>query len=238
MTDESELAIRRLRQYKHPITENLDPEVSASIPAYRSAGVVLPLFIANDGQLRVLLTVRASRLSSHGGDTALPGGRFELGDQSIEETARREAMEEIGLPKDSKQVSRLCIMETFLSANELAVTPIVVLTTQNIIQRLVPNESEVAQLFTVPLKAFLYHKPPLSLEKAMQVSPIDQRRAQILPGRRRDEPNSVPGADASESHWHTVYQVSWLGEQLKRHTFWDQRNPIRGLTRFVVLFLI
>ena len=67
----------------------LDPAVAAQIPAFRSAGVALPLFVGHNGRLYVLLTRRSKKLSSHGGDTALPGGRFELTDKTIEHTAVR-----------------------------------------------------------------------------------------------------------------------------------------------------
>jgi 8-oxo-dGTP pyrophosphatase MutT (NUDIX family) len=34
-------------------------------------------------------------MRSYAGDTALPGGKYEPGDRSLEETARREAFEEV-----------------------------------------------------------------------------------------------------------------------------------------------
>ena len=48
-------------------------------------------------------------------------------DADLEATARREAWEEIGLPVDHAKAMKICELQPFLSANELVVTPIVVL---------------------------------------------------------------------------------------------------------------
>jgi coenzyme A diphosphatase NUDT7 len=83
---------------------------------------------------------RASTLRSYAGDTSLPGGKYEPDDRTLEETARREAFEEvkykvssfphilntisqIGLPPDPQKVPLLCILEPFLAGNHLIVTP-------------------------------------------------------------------------------------------------------------------
>jgi 8-oxo-dGTP pyrophosphatase MutT (NUDIX family) len=50
--------------------------------------------------LRVLLTRRRAQLRSHAGEIAFPGGRRDAGDASLQETALREAEEEIGLARD------------------------------------------------------------------------------------------------------------------------------------------
>ena len=63
----------------------------AAVPAYRRAAVLLGLFAGRNGELYVILSKRSSRLRSHGGDTAIPGGRFEPTDRDLEHTARREA---------------------------------------------------------------------------------------------------------------------------------------------------
>ncbi len=38
------------------------------------------------------------------------------------------------------------------------------------------------------------------------------------------------------SDWHTCRDILWLGgERIRRHTFWDERNPIRGLTSDILI---
>ena len=86
------------------------------------AAVLVPLF-EEDGETRVLLTVRSGRLRSHRGEVAFPGGRLDPG-ESNEEGARREAFEEVGLdPALVRVVGHLSALPT-VSSNTL-MTPVV-----------------------------------------------------------------------------------------------------------------
>ncbi len=60
------------------------------------AAVLAPVFRDREGRLRLVLIVRVDR-GLHGGQLAFPGGRAEVGDESLLATALREAEEEIGL---------------------------------------------------------------------------------------------------------------------------------------------
>lgn len=138
LTSESLTAIRNLSAHKPP------PEPCPNdVPAFRRAAVLLGLFGSRKGELYVILSQRSTQLRSHSGDTAIPGGRFEIGDADLEATARREAWEETGLPIDPKRAVRLCELKPFLSANELVVTPIVVLLVDPMIK---VSEGEGARL--------------------------------------------------------------------------------------------
>jgi len=55
-------------------------------------------------------------------------------DRNAEETARREAFEEIGLAKDKSKVPLLCVMEPFLAGNGILITPVVVLVLDNLLR--------------------------------------------------------------------------------------------------------
>lgn len=61
----------------------------------RAAAVLLGLFADDRGVVRVLLTRRSARLSSHRGEVCLPGGKRDEGDDSDAATALREAQEEV-----------------------------------------------------------------------------------------------------------------------------------------------
>jgi 8-oxo-dGTP pyrophosphatase MutT (NUDIX family) len=63
----------------------------------RPASVLIPL-LADEEDLRVLLTRRSHLLSSHAGEFSFPGGRPEPHDDSPLATALREAHEEVGIP--------------------------------------------------------------------------------------------------------------------------------------------
>jgi len=222
-TAESKRALNNLTAYQPAPELTIPRELRARIPAYRNAGVLVPLFIGEDHTLHVLLTTRGKQLRSHAGDTALPGGRFEHTDRSIEETARREAEEEIGLTHSK----HLCQLEPFLSANELVVTPTVTLISPgSVALRL--NYKEVTSVFSVPLENFLFHTRP------------DCPRGAI----HEDYKATHPAASHHEQRlqtsspepWHSTYLIRWLIEPpVLRHTFQDPHNPIRGLTSDILI---
>jgi 8-oxo-dGTP pyrophosphatase MutT (NUDIX family) len=64
------------------------------------SAVLIPL-TERDGELHVLFTQRSHELRTHSGEVSFPGGRREPADDSLTETALREAYEEIALlPRD------------------------------------------------------------------------------------------------------------------------------------------
>lgn len=72
-------------------------------PARAKSAVLVPLYRDSDGQVRVILTKRPEHMRTHPGDVVFPGGRLEEGERP-EDTAKREACEEIGLPTDGVEV--------------------------------------------------------------------------------------------------------------------------------------
>jgi 8-oxo-dGTP pyrophosphatase MutT (NUDIX family) len=67
------------------------------------AAVLIPLF--NDkGELKILLTKRSMQVKDHKGQISFPGGVVEETDQGLEETALREAYEEIGLLREDVEI--------------------------------------------------------------------------------------------------------------------------------------
>lgn len=95
----------------------------------------------------VILTMRASHLSSHAGQIAFPGGRAEAGDSSLIETALREAHEEIGLAPDC--VTPLGLLEPYETRSGYRIMPVLGVVTEKMALR--PDEQEVAEIFEVPL---------------------------------------------------------------------------------------
>ena len=70
----------------------------------RTAAVLVPVYRDEDGELRVVLVVRADDGGQHGGQLGLPGGKPERGDADLLETALRETEEEIGLARASVEI--------------------------------------------------------------------------------------------------------------------------------------
>ena len=70
---------------------------------YVHSSVLIPLF-SKDGQYMVLFTKRTNRVEHHKGQISFPGGAVDKDDGSLEETALREAYEEIGLLKSDVEL--------------------------------------------------------------------------------------------------------------------------------------
>lgn len=116
----------------------------------KPAAVLMPLIDHSDG-MTVLLTQRTDHLSAHAGQISFPGGRFETGDVTPENTALRETEEEIGLPRTHIEVlGRLAVRET---GTGYRVVPVVGVITPPI--SVTPDPHEVAEVFEVPLSFVL-----------------------------------------------------------------------------------
>ncbi|KAK4345049.1 hypothetical protein RND71_035225 [Anisodus tanguticus] len=116
------------------------------------AAVLVCLFEDQQGNLRVILTKRASTLSTHSGEVALPGGKVEEGDANDTETALREAKEEIGL--DRSLVDVVTVLESFTTKGIIVIPVVGILWDRNTFNPLI-NTAEVAAVFDAPLEMFL-----------------------------------------------------------------------------------
>ncbi|CAK9183116.1 unnamed protein product [Ilex paraguariensis] len=128
-------------------------EFSLIDPKEKRAAVLICLFEGHEGELRVILTKRSMKLSSHPGEVVLPGGKMEEGDVDDSATALREAMEEIGLGQSLVQV--VANLEPFISSHLLKVVPVVGLLYRVGEFKPLLNADEVDALFDVPLEMFL-----------------------------------------------------------------------------------
>ncbi|HEY5984401.1 MAG TPA: CoA pyrophosphatase [Anaerolineales bacterium] len=112
----------------------------------KCAAVLIPL-VLHDGDWNILYTRRTQRVESHKGQVSFPGGGCDQGETTPEQTALREANEEIGVePTEVRILGRLSSVATISS---FLVTPVVGALRWPTVFRL--NEDEVERIFTVPL---------------------------------------------------------------------------------------
>ncbi|XP_075980130.1 mitochondrial coenzyme A diphosphatase NUDT8-like [Anticarsia gemmatalis] len=115
----------------------------------RSAAVLVPLCVV-DGEVCLLFTLRSSTLSTHSGQVSFPGGKMDEG-ETVYQTAVRETEEEIGVPpKDIDIWSKMSLVQGRDSS--IVITPVVGELKNFNENKLQPNESEVAEIFTIPIK--------------------------------------------------------------------------------------
>jgi 8-oxo-dGTP pyrophosphatase MutT (NUDIX family) len=129
-----------------PPSSDFDLNPDVVLPGRRPLrdAAVLVGFLDDAAGLRLLLTVRSSRLKHHPGQIAFPGGKLELG-ETPERAAAREAGEEVGVPAGAVEIAgRLPSHETVTG---FTVTPVLARLAPF---RPVPEPGEVQEAFSVP----------------------------------------------------------------------------------------
>lgn len=164
-----------------------EPSLSDRAPA--QAAVLVPI-VLRDNEPMVLLTERASQMTTHSGQVAFPGGRVDPEDANITAAALREAWEEVGLSANYIEV--LGSLPTYTTITSFIVTPVVALVTPGFALTLNPNE--VAAAFEVPL-AFLMN-PANHRRHAMPDTARVSRQWYSMPYQDGAEERFVWGATA------------------------------------------
>jgi 8-oxo-dGTP pyrophosphatase MutT (NUDIX family) len=122
---------------EHEIKPSIEPKCAA---------VLIPL-TRFDGEWHLLYTRRGYKVETHKGQVSFPGGACDPGEATPEQTALREAQEEIGIrPADVHLLGQLAPMITI---THFRVTPVVGLVPWPYAFRV--ENAEVARVFTMPL---------------------------------------------------------------------------------------
>jgi 8-oxo-dGTP pyrophosphatase MutT (NUDIX family) len=129
--------------------------------------VLVPLFLAVDGEPHAVLTRRRADLRRHAGEISFPGGRRDPEDLDLRETALREAEEEIGLARaDVRVLGELPPVSTFVTG--YLIHPFVGLIPagrSSIGQRWRPSPQEVDAVLELPLGALRESRTRTRMER-------------------------------------------------------------------------
>ena len=112
----------------------------------KCAAVLIPL-LRQDDAWHLLFTRRTDKVESHKGQVSFPGGACDEGETTPEETALREANEEVGInPQKVRVLGKIINMITITS---FRVTPVVGIIEWPAVLQL--GKDEVERVFTIPL---------------------------------------------------------------------------------------
>jgi 8-oxo-dGTP pyrophosphatase MutT (NUDIX family) len=112
------------------------------------SAVLVPLFCDPDERLHAVFTRRREDLSRHAGEISFPGGRRDAG-ETLQETALREAWEEVGLPASEVDVIG-ALVPVGTVATDYAIYPFVGLIEHGF--EWVMQETEVAEVLEFALE--------------------------------------------------------------------------------------
>lgn len=122
---------------------------------YFVSSVLLPI-VKSGGVPHVLFEVRANNLQRQPGEICFPGGRVEKSEIARpQETAVREAVEELGIGED--QVVLLGPLDYLVTPPGMLIYPYAGIIEDH--ENIVPNPDEVEEIFLVPVEHFLLNPP-------------------------------------------------------------------------------
>lgn len=144
---------------------------AAELPecAVMRRAAVLILFVCKDDQWNLLFTRRTDSVQHHRGQVAFPGGGFEDQDLSLEETALREAEEEIGIHRDWVEIWGK--MDDMVTISNYVVTPVIG-HLHHIPNQFQLSQDEVDRVFLIPINW-------LSDEHHWEERPLDRGNGKI-----------------------------------------------------------
>lgn len=170
--------------FKNVLEENKTNEVALTIENFPHCNLntskdsllkcaVLVILFRFRYRFHILLTIRSFKMNSFPGELCFPGGKFDENfDRTFEDTALREAEEEINLKKDNVKV--ICQLCPFVSPIGHYIVPVLCILkhsneqandkfedTMEVVKNLSHNPDEVESIFWVPFDYFLdYEKLP------------------------------------------------------------------------------
>lgn len=158
-------------------TENLRHAAVAItvVDACREANVPgIPHLPERPDRAALILTRRAPKLSSHGGQWAFPGGRLDPG-ETVEEAALRELHEEVGVQLDADRI--IGRLDDFTTRSGFVMSPVVVWGGREL--ELQANPLEVATIHRIPVDELMREDAPsprdFGMDEPILVMPIGLR---------------------------------------------------------------
>jgi 8-oxo-dGTP pyrophosphatase MutT (NUDIX family) len=126
-----------------------------AIKEARQAGVLALFYPNNNQETKFILILRKAYEGVHSAQVAFPGGKVEIHDKSLEETALRETFEEVGIQVSDVEVVRE-LSQVYIPPSNFYVQPYFGI--MNFTPQFIKQEDEVEDLIEVDLDDFLDDK--------------------------------------------------------------------------------
>ncbi|CAL2083852.1 CoA pyrophosphatase [Tenacibaculum sp. 190524A02b] len=142
LSSQFKLAPKLRKQFSEKMIANKNP---------RKAAVLALFYPDENNKTNILLTQRASYNGAHSAQISFPGGKVDLKDENLKDTALRETYEEVGVkPSDIRIIRQLS--DTYIPPSNFLVAPFIGYANTKL--TFTPNE-EVATIIEVTLDDLL-----------------------------------------------------------------------------------
>ncbi len=183
---------------------------------YFNSAVLIPL-VYTKGEYHLLFEKRSENIRQ-GGEICFPGGEYDrLSDKSFEETAIREAEEELGISRN--EINIIGAMDTLIGPMGVTVDSFIAELKIDGILNLKYDKNEVAKVFLVPVSYFL-NNPAKEYFVRLEVhsSFIDKNgmKVELLPVKELNLPQR--------------YHNPWGGRKRKIYVYQTEGEVIWGIT--------
>ncbi|MFX0069659.1 MAG: NUDIX hydrolase [Candidatus Hermodarchaeota archaeon] len=121
---------------------------------FTPSAVLFSIIPYKDCPYDLVIIHRSDRGIKHRGEMSFPGGKYDPEDNTLCNTALREAEEEIGVPKEKVKI--LGCLNDFPTMTKFIITPFIATIDKN--QKLVKDDREVQEILKIPISFFVDNK--------------------------------------------------------------------------------
>jgi peroxisomal coenzyme A diphosphatase NUDT7 len=183
------------------------PGISSREEYVNTAVLVLLVFIG--GEYHFVFQKRGPNIRQNG-EVGFPGGVYHPEDGCLQETAVRETIEEMGIPREKIRV--IGPLDVLIAPMGATVDAFVGIAEIKGLDEIIPNRDEVAEVFTVPVSYF-EKKAPQKYKAELKVHPavLDEKTGKeivLFPARELGLPERYAKPWGGMKHTIYVYEVA------------------------------
>lgn len=191
---------------------------------YFNSAVLIPL-VEIDNEYCFLFEKRSANIRQ-GGEICFPGGEFDPAlDKTMEDTAIRETIEELGVPR--KKITKIGCLDTFVGSMGITVDSTIAKLGISDLTEIECDKSEVEKIFTVPVSFFIENPPE-----------IYSMRLELHPYYLNDKGEKVDLLPVKELGLPQKYSESRQGKKHNVYVYKRNSEIIWGITAALIFEVI